>query len=59
MDIFTPGSTGFKRLGTDPAQMAVSTGPIVEHFDVLVDVGIGQILCDLYGVSLLPVRGLF
>ena len=33
----------FKCFRTDPAQMAVSTGAIVEHFDVLVDLGIGQI----------------
>ena len=38
-----PVRHGFKRLRTDPAQMAVSTGAILEHFDVLVDLGIGQI----------------
>lgn len=36
----------FKRLWTDTAQMAVSTGAIVKGLDVIVDLGLG----DLTGV---------
>lgn len=33
---------GFELLGTDATEMAVSTRPIVERFDVVSDVGHGQ-----------------
>ena len=39
----SPVRHGFKRHWTDPAQVAVSTGAIIEHFDVLVDLGIGHL----------------
>ena len=33
----------FERLGTDAAQMAVTAGSVVEHLNVIEDVGSGQI----------------
>lgn len=41
----TPASCrgAFERLGTDAAQMAVTAGSVVEHLDVIEDVGPGHI----------------
>ena len=33
----------FKRLGTDAAEMAVATGSVVEHLDIVEDIGSGEI----------------
>ncbi len=33
----------FKRLGTDATEMAVTTGSVVEHFDVIEHVGSGEV----------------
>ena len=37
-----PVRHGFKRLRTDPAQMAVSTGAIAQHLDIILVLGIGD-----------------
>lgn len=34
---------GFERLGTDAAEMAVTTGTVVEHFDVVEHIGSGEV----------------
>ena len=44
MDISCPHNEAlFKSLGTDPTQMAVSACTVVEHFNIIEDIGAGQI----------------
>lgn len=41
--IRVPRRGAFERLGTDAAQMAVTTGPVVKHLNVIEDVGPSEI----------------
>jgi hypothetical protein len=41
----------FEDLRTDATEVAVTAGPVVEHFNVIEDIGLGQIMGFIYAFS--------